>query len=485
MKEVNFRVAALAAYIWSFFEQLGRRASGLVTTLVLTALIAPEEYAIIAVCSLLIALGNIISDAGMRVALIKSEKIEANDYSVAFTVNILIACCYVLVAYLSAGAVSNLFGVSSGSLLIQVATVAVIANAIGYSSVANLQRNLKFKLTGVAGLVSAVSSAASAICLAVWFDFGVWAIVFQIISQALIYNVLCFYFSLDRPVFRWNIARFIELFKTSYKVQISNFLNIFTEQFNAPLVSAFLSASLSGVYFLATRVRDVIVGQLFTTLQQVLFPLFSSMHRDKKDILSAYRKLLVLSVNIIVPAFTILAFVLPLLLTSVLNENWAGIRSILSILILAAVLYPIHSINLNALKIHGDGSEFLEIEVFKKFLFFPISIIAIQFGVIALAWSELIFSLVCFFVNTKYSAKIMGIGRIEQLSIFFKSVFITLIAFLVSYVIFSGLDNLVVSTVLIITTFMLLYSILLWGFDRASFSLLFYEICHLVRRGKV
>ncbi len=80
------------------------------------------------------------------------------------------------------------------------------------------------------------------------------------------------------------------------------------------------------------------------------------------------------------------------------------------------MLYPIHSLNLNILKIMGRSDLFLKLEVYKKLLAIPTVLIGMLYGLKPMLSMILISSIISFFINSSNSGKLIGYSTKEQIS---------------------------------------------------------------------
>ena len=76
--------------IWSFGEQLARRGVGILVTLLLARFLVPEDFGLVAMMTVFLALGQSLMDSGFRQALIRLPEITETDYSTAFYANIVL-----------------------------------------------------------------------------------------------------------------------------------------------------------------------------------------------------------------------------------------------------------------------------------------------------------------------------------------------------------------------------------------------------------
>jgi len=99
----------------------------------------------------------------------------------------------------------------------------------------------------------------------------------------------------------------------------------------------------------------------------------------------------------------------------VYGEKWIPAVPILQILCLGGLLWPLHIINLNVLKAQGHSHLFFRLEILKKTIGTALLLGAAQYGAIGIAWSQVIFSLIAFFINAYYTRVYLDYGPFAQI----------------------------------------------------------------------
>src|SRR5690606_19554267 len=85
------------------------------------------------------------------------------------------------------------------------------------------------------------------------------------------------------------------------------------------------------------------------------------------------------------------------------------------VLCIAGILFPIHSYNLNILKVKGRSDLFLKLEVIKKIMIITTILVSFQFGIMGLVWGQVFTSVASLFINTYYSGRFINYTSWDQL----------------------------------------------------------------------
>ena len=77
--------------------------------------------------------------------------------------------------------------------------------------------------------------------------------------------------------------------------------------------------------------------------------------------------------------------------------------------------YPIHAINLSLLQVKGRSDLFLRLEIWKKVLGLTVMACTLPFGLVYFVSAGIASSLICLFINTYYTGKLINVGFGKQM----------------------------------------------------------------------
>ncbi len=163
------------------------------------------------------------------------------------------------------------------------------------------------------------------------------------------------------------------------------------------------------------------------------------------------------------------------LIPFLLGEQWKPSVIYFQLLCIAGLLYPIHSINLNILKVKNRSDLFLFLEIVKKTTLTILIVFAIllDYGVIGLILAAIANSFISLFINTYYSSKEINYSFFQQIKDMLPSFVITIFMFLVVYKLDSIIQiNILVDLFAQITIGVVLYLGLSWILRLDEFNII-------------
>ena len=126
------------------------------------------------------------------------------------------------------------------------------------------------------------------------------------------------------------------------------------------------------------------------------------------------RRAIKTSTYVMAPLMMGLAFCAEPIVRLVLTDKWLPCVPFLRIFCVTYMFWPVHTANLNAINAMGRSDWFLRLEIIKKIMGMTILVSTMWFGVMAMAYSLLLSSLLSQIINSWPNRKLLGYGYLEQ-----------------------------------------------------------------------
>ncbi|WP_261925313.1 lipopolysaccharide biosynthesis protein [Aeromonas caviae] len=398
---------------WSAIERLLTQAVQLAIMLILARLLGPEVFGLVGMLTIFIGMSNVFIDSGFTSALIRKIDHTENDLTTAFYYNILMSSLCYLALYFCAPYIANFFQQTELQSLLRVIGVTVLINAFTLIPRVRLTVAMDFKTQAKISILSALISGVVAVMMAV-SSYGVWALVAQAVLTAIGTTFLFNHYSPWIPKGKITNDSFIYLFSFGSKLLLSGLLEVIYSNLYQIIIGKRFNPSAVGEFTQANQLACVPAVTLTNIIQRVTYPMLSQLQKDTVRMEIVHRLSLKLAAAVIFPLIMGLAIISKPLLTITLGEQWQAAATLLSILCLGYMLYPIHVINLNLLQVKGRSDLFLKLEVMKKIIGVGILLITIPFGVLAMCVGLGVTSYIALLLNTFYIARLTSISQWQQ-----------------------------------------------------------------------
>jgi len=410
----TLRQKATSGVVWSAFERFGQQGCVFVVQLVLARLLAPEEFGLIAMVVVFIAICTVLIDAGFSRALVQRKEVTDSDLSTVFYFNLIVSFVVAGILYLSAPVIASFYGFSELSQILRFLSFGLILNALGAVHRSILTRNLLFKKLFWVSFPSVLISGALGIAMA-YYDFGVWSLVAQSLCMALISSLFLWLYAAWRPSLVFDVGCLKEMFPYGARLAVSGVLDQGFQNIYVLIIGKVFSPIEVGYFQRARAFQQLPVANFQSVLSRVAFPLLSTIQGDPIRMKNAVRKSLLVGALF---AFTVMAglsAVAEPMVVLLIGDKWLPSVPILQVLCIAGALFPMHSVNTNLLMAMGRADWFLRLEILKKLLVVVNVLITYRFGVQCMVLGIVITSAISLIPNTYYTRRLIGYTLMMQL----------------------------------------------------------------------
>ena len=404
----------LNGLLWSTIERFSVQGVQFLLGIILARILFPSDYGLIGMIAIFMSISQSLIDSGFSQALIQKKNTTEKDYNTVFYFNILTAILIYGILFFLAKPIAVFYAEPILENLTKVIGLNIIFSSFSIVQIAKLSKSLNFKLQTKATLTSVIISGSIGIYLA-YMDWGVWALVTQGILKSSINTLLLFILTRWRPKLIFSKKSFNSLFSFGSKLLFSGLLNAVFNNIYLIVIGKFYNVKELGYYTRANQFQQLPSETITVILQRVTFPVLSSIQDQKKKLEHYYKKFIRFSAFIIFPLMIGLAVTASPLIIVVLTDKWINAAPFLQLLCFVGVLYPIHAINLNVLKVKGRSDLFLKLEIYKKLLIAITVLITFSFGVKALIIGQIVCSIISLYLNTYYSKKLIDYSFFNQI----------------------------------------------------------------------
>lgn len=199
---------------------------------------------------------------------------------------------------------------------------------------------------------------------------------------------------------------------------LANVINTLFAAVYLVVISRTFAEQALGQYFFADRARELVVLPFIGALQTVLFSTLTREGLKQEDITTGFHTALSVMSMLAIPVCLLVAVHAEAVFALLLDVSWANAATYLAIMALAAMLIPLHSLNLTANKVLGRADWLLRIELVKKPIALLVLAVSVSWGVAGIVWGQLIVACVAVGINGWYADRGIGQPILKQLRVF-------------------------------------------------------------------
>lgn len=401
--------------LWRFAERCGAQAVSFLVSIILARLLAPEAYGTIALAMVFINILQVFVDSGMGTALIQKKDADDLDFSSVFYFNI--AACLVLYAglFLAAPSIAQFYGDPALTALVRALSLTVVVSGVRNIQQSYVSRHLLFKRFFFSTIGSTLASAVVGIAMA-YAGFGVWALVGQSLSNVVTGTIILWATVPWRPRRMFSWQRLKSLLSFGWKLLVSALLDTGYNNLRNLIIGKLYSSADLAYYNQGDKLPNLVITNINASIDSVLLPTMANEQDDPARVRSMTRRAIKTSTYVMAPLMMGLAACAEPLIRLILTEKWLPCVPFLRIFCITYMFWPIHTANLNAIKALGRSDLFLKLEIVKKIVGLTILLCTMRHGVMTMAYSLLLSSVLSQIINSWPNRKLLRYHYLNQLA---------------------------------------------------------------------
>ncbi len=349
---MNLRQKAAQGVFWSVIQKWGRAGISVVTFIILSRLLDPEAFGLVALATVFTTFVEIFLDQGFSAAIVQRAELEPDHLDTAFWINILTGLFMTVGGIAASGLIAGFFDEPRLAPVLRLLSITFLISALSSTQVAILQRRLAFKSLAVRSLTATTVGGVVGLGMA-FTGFGVWSLVGQDIASGLAGVVVLWRSSDWRPGLNVSARHYKEMFTFGVSVVGNNALNILLRRSDDLLIGYYLGPTLLGFYTIGYQLLLVIIRLVTEVTNTVAFPAFSRLQREPERMRRAFYSVTQYTSLLAFPIFIGLAVLAPELVPAFFGEKWAPSIPVMQILAMIGILQSVFFFNASVIRASG------------------------------------------------------------------------------------------------------------------------------------
>lgn len=408
------KTVVINSLFWRFLERVGAQGVTFIVSIVLARLLSPTIYGTVALVTVFITILQVFIDSGFGNALIQKKDADNLDFSTVFYFNIVVCLVLYALMFFAAPYIAAFYQNPTLTPVVRVLSLTLIISGVKNVQQAYVSRTMQFKRFFFSTLGGTIGAAVIGIAMA-YFGFGVWALVAQHLFNAAVDTLILWFTVRWRPDRAFSFARLKSLFSFGWKLLVSTLIDTVYNDVRQLLIGKVYQPSDLAYYNQGKKFPNLIITNINSTINSVLFPTLSKVQDDKDRLRSMMRMSIKVSTYLMGPVLVGLAACADPLIRLMLTEKWMPCVFFLRIFCITFLIYPIHTSNLSAISAMGRSDLFLKLEIIKKAVGFCIIFGTMWISVEAVAIGSLISAVAALIVNAWPNRKLLGYSVIQQI----------------------------------------------------------------------
>lgn len=482
----NLKKSVASGVVW----QVGGRYSALIVqfivTIILARILTPADYGTIGILNVFIAISAILIDSGFGQALIQKGNPSRLDYSSVLYFNLALSIILYLALFALLPYISIFFNdprlTDYGRLLF----VTMLIDAFSIVQNTKLQQELRFKYLSIIQIASAIMSGSVGVILA-YAGYGILALVYHAIALSLSKAVLLIAFGRWVPLLKFSIQSIREIFNFGMSLLSTNLIKVIFNHIYTIVIGKMYSPTQVGYYNQANRFHTLSGNTLIQIIISVSYPALVKIREDIEKLKAAYKAIMQIVVFLLVPLLFALISISDEMFLLLLTDKWLSASPYFKLLSIYGLTLPLHLINVNVLKVFGDGKTIFNVELLRRIVLLIAILFTVKGGVTMLLIGQIIAMIPIIVVSMTVSGKYINYSFFEQMKDLIGFYVVGTVSFMLNYLIYYVLPleiGILWTLILKAITFLFLYTLGILVFNRKFVNFAFRDIKRIVNLKK-
>lgn len=379
---------------WSFAERISAQLVSLIVSIILARILAPEDYGILAIVNVFVAIGDALVAGGFGIALVQKKNSDDTDFNSICWVSVFVSVLLYAVLFICAPLISDFYVNNDLTLITRVLGIRLVFSAVNSIQQAYIQKKLLFMKSCIIGTFGAIVSGIIGIVLALT-GAGVWALIAQNMMSVIISTAMLYFFIEWKPRLQCSMSSIREMWGYGSRVFLATTVDTLKDNIRTLVVGKVFSSADLAYYNQGKRFPQLLVNDIVNSVGKVLLPVFSEQQDDLNKNTDFMRLSIRVSSFILLPLIFGMVGIADNFILLFLTEKWMPCVPYLRILSLVYVTRSVNTILKNALLAIGKSEVNLFHEVVTSVLTVALIILAAFYfrSIPLIAWSYVLISL--------------------------------------------------------------------------------------------
>lgn len=339
---MSLRTKAISGTTWMLVAQLGRQVTQLVTITILSRLLSPGDFGLMAMVTAVTSLGVVISNFGTASALVQRKELPPAMIDSVFWFNAGLGSLITSSCILLSPLIAYFYREPQVRDLIAVVGLSFMITALGTIPRGLLQRKMAFRHIAGSEILAVFTSSLVGIGSAL-LGCGVWSLVYQYLTLTTISSLMYWLWSRWRPhfYFHWNDVQAIR----SFGLYLTGWQLVTYVARNADylLIGRYLGSQPLGYYMLAYRIMLYPLLNLSEVINRVSLSALSQVQNDPIRFQRAYLKIITPIAIVVFPLMLGLTVLTKPFVLTMFGAQWLPGATLLMILAPVGMLQSIYT----------------------------------------------------------------------------------------------------------------------------------------------
>jgi len=411
----DFRQRTSSGLFWSVVSQISSQAVLLLSTVVLSRLLTPHDFGIVATSLIFVNFAMVIAGTGFAASLVQRPELTEDHLSSIHWLNIAVGMLLMACLLAAAPIIARIYGEPDLNGMIKLISAVFVINSMGIVHMNLLTRSLDFRELAKVEVSSSWIGALAAVFLA-RRGWGAQSIAGQSVVTALAALAAYWIFCPWRPRVAFSLKAIKELWGLGSRNTFGNVTEYWVRNVDNLLVGYRLGQAPLGVYTRAYAVMLFPLSRVTAVVSRVMFPAFSLIQNDIDRLRALFLKITRIIALITFPMMLgVFASAVDFTAT-IFGSQWGAMVPILRILALVGMVNSITSLYNSVYLARDRMALYLRVSLpIQAFQVVGI-VVGLKWGIVGVATGYAVTTLAGAPIMCYYGGGLMGMSVLEYFS---------------------------------------------------------------------
>ena len=418
MSSESTKARAVRGSLWTILGHASSQGFRLLSNLILTRLLFPEVFGVMAIAQVIITGLIMFSDIGIIPSIVRSKNVEDSRFvNTAWTIQVIRNFLLWLITLAISIPVANFYQRPELSYLIPLAAISLLINGLFPIKVILASRTMNlFKVT-VFQLAGQVAGSSLSILLAIYYKNALVFVAGTITTEFVRLILYRRYLPGKNNTFNWYQPAVAELIGFGKWIFLSSGCAFIAKNANVFILGKFLAPDLFGIYTVALVLALLPVTVCSMLNGKVLLPLFSEMGRQGAS-QQAIQKARYLVISIATAVTALLMLISPLFFSILYDERYSEAGYISLAVLVTTFPELLLIVTFNKLLVEGRGRTLAMLKLFHAVLLVITSLFVVEeYGIVGVCVATLVSGALAYLALLKVRGVYQNINAYFELCI--------------------------------------------------------------------
>lgn len=461
MSESTLKEKTAKGLFWGGISNGSIQITSMLFGLFLARMLDIEDYGLVAMLQIFIAIANTIIESGFAVALTNKIDAKHRDFNAVFWFTVFIGIAVYIILFFASPLIARFYEKPELVPIARVLFVSFMFGGAASTSNTVLFKQLMVKERARVDIITVIISGTAGVFLA-YKGYGYWALVIQSVLYVSINSCIKFIIAPWKPTLQIDFSPLKEIFSFSIKLFFTNIVVQVNKNVFSMISGKIFGEWQLGLYAQGEKWMSMGSGILTGMVNSVAHPVLVQVRDDRERFLNVFRKMIRFAAFVSFPLMLGVAFIAGEFIPLALGEKWLPSVPFLQMLCLVGAVWPIWHLYTYVIISHGRSGIFLKGSIIQGVLQISSLLLVSGWGIYWMVIAYIITFYISLFYWHYYAYRLIGIRITQILADVMPYLGIVGVVFSLVWLVTLPLSNALLLLVSKIILSIIIYMVILW-----------------------